>query len=592
MPVSAVSIPGATMPIPSVSITGNSQTPVFSISIARLFGIYLLCSSHPSISAPTDSLAYALAREELRQHEFLPDEYSAYLETADQLASEGLFAEAYAVIDGIAEEDSLSIGALLAEIENEPEMSYGQRGFADPAVPVPQQSRRSRRVSWRITTGATFDQYDDGLSSDDWLSDSLSAFDDSLFSIDSVDDGSRSFTARIRVAAKLEDLHSMLDNIEPSFYFSNTRAQGGLSVQGAPVQGILSYKVDAAAQKKLGEDYGDSSDVLRGEMSLIGSTARFSNVFRLSIPLKFSGEWYRFDRPSYAGYNKYSLSPSLSLALGETFLQLMWDHEHTRYSNEFRDGNTVATGPQLQIDLFLNSLSAMVTIEATREWYPGADAPTRRDALLSTFDMRATPTSKIEFSVRGIASTEREWYPDQLIGYDSLSVYRQVAWDSTGERFTSVYDTIFSYADTSLSYHLAGTTLQLIPSLRFKARNWYFQPEVEINRLWYPSVDSVDDKQLSYALSLWESSFTWGPMFRFGYTGERLYWELSGGYRTEDIIDPVFSEDNSEFCAGGELSWQAVPWIGLDASVSMQYRVFETRQEMDTYLSLTSSIKF
>jgi hypothetical protein len=145
-----------------------------------------------------------------------------------------------------------------------------------------------------------------------------------------------------------------------------------------------------------------------------------------------------------------------------------------------------------------------------------------------------------------------------------------------------------------VSYELRGTRIQLRPAVRFApGRRWYFQPELGIERFRYPPPEPVSDLALDLPLSPWESRDAWEPLLRIGFVDERLSFELSGGYRRENLIDETFSPDNSEIITGGDISWQLVPWVRIDCMASVRYRMLDDgTRETDTYLSLNSSMAF
>ncbi|MBD3315628.1 MAG: hypothetical protein GF344_07570 [Chitinivibrionales bacterium] len=557
-------------------------------------------------AAPTDSLAYILVREKVLANDFLPEEYDGYLAAAESLASDGFYEEAYAILTDIAEEDTFNEksapldgagnkAAAIMPLEETEHLSGSGKVFSTRRTHEPDdgfaQSKRS--VTWRITGGASYDRFAYGIDPEDSTGDTLLDDTDSLFALDYEE---QPLTGRLQASARIENLNSVIAKMEPSVYLSTTRLRGSFDLAGDIVENAFSYSLSTTAHKKRAQSYGDSSDALNGELKLSGSTARWSEKAWVTIPIMLSGEQYRYDRPTYARFAEMRLHPAFNLnpGTGGTHLQLQWRHEQIWFSKEYEDRNSVCAGPQLNLDFWKDHFSAMLSLGLTRHRFPFDDAPTRRDELLITTDMRITAARWIEPALEANISREREWYSEQLLGYEIKAFVPTSVWDTTTQSFATQIDTVASFGDTLVSYQLDGTTIRLRPSLRITPwSSWYLQPELGFEWYNYPVMTTVGEHILSYSPSLWESRVAWEPMMRLGFTGDRLQWEVRGGFRIEDIVEAEFTSDSREIILGGDASWQVLPWARIDCVGGMRYRMLdEYSNETDTYLSLTSSFVF
>lgn len=569
---------------------GNVRAPMHPLArtyyLPACAAIPLLLLLQPTSTAAgvRDSLAYVLLRDSIAADSSYPEEYREYIEASDELAGSGMHAEAYELLAGLfAEALQLDDEYGGAGARDGPPVTVVDTAAARGDAVVPADSTGApiapRALTWHVSMTASYDRFDDSYVTS-FDEDSL---DSAMAVLDEIDD--QPFNGKIRASLDWQPGHHALERFSPFLYLSNTRLRAGLSAAGAFARRALPYAIDVEGEKRLGEDYGDSSDVLKGGLELEPTTRPLEWRLNMSLPVRLETEQYRSERSQYASFWKVRAEPTLELESSDfgKHIALSMTASWQDYDAVRNEDDEACYGPRLVADLFgrFGSMSA----QASWVWerYPARSDPHRRSRLDADIQAVLRPVWWLELGLSGSGFRHAEQYRAQ-----SLFAVRPL------DMLDSLWLVDETWTVIEADYTLMGYGLESRPSVCFRPGSGI---AVEGDLGWeyarYPEKTTHDTVQLYDTLYISESYVAWEPRLTFRVDLPPVYASLSLAYRTEDITVAHYLEDNRALRPSLQLNWRIVPWLTLDTYVDYQYRMFpDSVAEHNVSASVTLRARF
>ncbi len=534
----------------------------FCIATSAAVSVALLLLPANAAASQRDSLAYMMLRDSVAADSTYPDEYRGYIAASDELAADGLFREAYELLEGLFADLLLEQGPDGGGEDSFLEKVSAVAGGADTAAPADSHvlaAEPQTRV-WRISTTASYDRFDDTYMT--WLDED--SLDSAMAALDEIDD--QPFNGNLRISLDWQPGPDALERLSPCIYVSNTRLRAGLTAAGGCARGVLRYEIEAEGEKRLGEDYGDSSDVVKGGIELEATTRPLDRPVTVSLPVRFETEQYRTERPQYASFHELSAEPILELESRDfsRHVAVSFSASWQNYARARDDDDRIAYGPRLSADLFGHIGNALAQAAWIWERYPHRPDPCRRTRLEGDVQAVLRPLPWLELGLAGSGFRDSEQYRDQ-----SLFAVQQ------GDTVDSLWSIDETWRTIDADYPLTGYGGEARPSVRLRHGSGIaFEAGLGYEYARFPEKTTHDTVRLYDTLYISESYSAWEPKLTLYADMTPVYASLSFACRREDIIDERFLEDNTTLEPSMQLNWRIASWLTLDMYADYQHRLF------------------
>jgi hypothetical protein len=540
-----------------------------------------------------DSLAYVFIRDSVDTSLMLQEGMTELLDATDNLFKEGYYAEAFDLLQEDLSTRNAIIDTTVKFAKGLTDLEYSETSPVKPvAVPLvlsQNESKKKGHISWRIYSGASCDLVSDA--------DSQSVFDSTVYNQDSITanysvwDATNDNAYHGFVSARLlwTNPLSFVSSIEPTVYFSDTRLRGGISAYGTGSRQFFKYRFLVEGEKKLNEEYKDSSDGIKGEARFEVSTRPLRFPLFASCEVAPRAEKFHFERSYYTSSVGYSIKPYVGYQSpdGSFFGELAWNSMIDNHYRAFSVDDVRRNGPSFEINWYTTHLSMNTQGEYTHEYYPYQDNP----AITKTFNADANMIFRVlpilELGCDGRFSHVQTTYQEQDVLYNDFS-----------------RDSMMSYTlGPDISYMLkpkiaicpfAGITSEI--SLTYERNN-------------YAHIDSLNGKVLSEPLKQWESYDVYEPEVRLHVVHQTV--TIDGGcrYRFENVLasqtDYSVSDTNTVYLtrmAYDQNEWNPFlslmvdirQWISVDASADYRYRFSRENESISKsfFATLTATVRF
>lgn len=537
----------------------------------------------------TDSLTYMAVRDEIRQLDSYPEEYEAYIEAAEELAAEELYEEAHELLvelfAGLLETDEFDTATV-------PTSHTGHDTLTDREIEIPEAvldtvsrpgdaatESDKPNLTWRVNTSVSYDRFDDiYLTSTD--EDTLDSVLDSLDEIDE-----QPLNGYARASLEWKPKRGLLRHITPSVYASNTRVRGGVDLAGTAAGRVIDFDAGFEAEKRMFEDYGDSSDALKGEARLELTSRPLTGRFHAFLPVEVETEQYRAQRPRYTSYWELSAQPTVAVESPDFSrrLELGWEHLYRKHHGSGKEDDEVEYGPRLLAEFWGTPLS--VSLDGSLRWerFPYRTDPGRQRELRLYLRTTLRPLDWLEFSINAEGFGQREWYNDQTLFLAADS-------SPASEETLSVQP---QHTVTG-SYTLDGYGVDARPSLRFRLPfGLGIQPAFAYERRRYPGKTHYDSLPLFDTLYVSESYNAYEPGISLVVDKKDWYASVGFSYRREDIISEHYLTDFDALRPKAELTWRIRPWATVDLYASYDRRKYDTGEvEENISGSVSARLRF
>jgi len=541
-------------------------------------------------AADGDSLAYTQKRDWLRDSTAYPPEYESYFDAAQELADKGMYLDAHDLLvelfAGVLEEESpdTSMPPASRTGRTAPRKKMETQGLMiGDTIGKVISAEEKKKIAWRLRTTVSYDKYNDSyLTAAD--SDSL----DSLYGVfDEIDH--QPLNGNMRLSLDWTPGPEAIEKVSPFVYLSNTRVRLGASGNGAAARKYIEYNADVEGEKRLWEDYGDSSDMMKAHGRLEISSRPLGKAVSVFLPIEAKTEQYRHERSQYVSFWEIGGSPGLELQSRDYSRRIAVSMEgsyrkHDTFDNE---DDEIGYGPALNADLWARALSGYAELSATWERHPNRLDPRRCLEVNGEAQVSVRAGSVIAFSLEASAFQRREWYESQQLFVDvsrsigSLNLNDPAAWEFLA---TARYDTI-------ASYNLFGFGGRIKPSVQFSFPfDMVLMAEIGYERNAYPEKTTIGSYPIYDTLYISESYRSYEPRIGMTLNREKIYATVSVSYRLDDIISDHYREDNAAIMPAMELTWRPAKRITIDVFGDYQYRMYhsgKTESSISASASLT-----
>jgi hypothetical protein len=527
-----------------------------------------------SPSVNSDSLAYSILCEKLSADSTLPEHFPAYRLAADELAREGLFAEAFELLAELADTaDEYGSGPVTFT-----ESHVSETPLPSTSPPPDQITAPPRKeVQWRLSTGVQYDRFDD-----DYFNSSLGeSVDDIGFStVDSLEYATdqEPLGGNLRLSCQWRPDSLFINEFEPFIYLSEDRGRLGFEADGAFLRNLITLDLSFEGEKRWRQAFNDSSDALRGGGTIALTTAPSGRMFSFELPLSAEGEKFRKERSGYYSNVEISVNPALSFHSRDFSVNsaLCWETEYERYLSINQEDNNIRSGPRLSVDLFHDRINTVLETSFFREHFFHATSPKKHNVLSVDGQFRFAPALWFEWIIDAAYVKEREYFTDQEEMVQS-----------------TVTDSIF---DTTLTYSNHSWGIQIEPELRFNLPGSVtLFTRIGYERTAYPGVTATGEFRLIYPVTTFEPSQIMQPQLGIELNRKSFRMRLSISYRYEDVLRASYSADNDEIRPQMEWEWTILPWVILSAEGDYQYRWYRTGtvdDESTISASITTNVRF
>ncbi len=514
----------------------------------------------------TDSLAYILKREEIVEAGDTLGEYQAYLDAADALAQKGYWLEAYDLLFELFEYEEEQTTEDFADIYTEMHKAESMKLSTDmhqEDIQVEIGKQEYKKTTWNIQTGIQYYRFDEDYfkTIEDETDTVFGTIDSMQYSTDD-----EPVTGSIKLSCIQYNPEMIINSISPFAYLSNERARGGLSMSGDAMEGIFSFALDIESEKKLREEYGDSSNVARGDLSLEFSTKPKERIFRFSFPISVEADKYRIERSGYYSSVEGSGAPGIGFQSRDfsLFGELVWEAEYQRYYAINNEDDHISTGPRLSFNLYKKSSSSNMDISLCREWYPNSEDPRIHDRFTFAGNSSVIPLNWLECEI-------------------GLDIYREIETYINQDEIllTPSSDSII---DSTVSYKIKPWGIRARPLLRFNLPgDFSLFTEFEYDRNIYPEINYIGSYKLIESVTIFESSQVYSSRLGYDLSKDKFHYEISISYTYRDIINRLYTQDSDEIRPMLEFYCTLFSRLTLDGSFDYQYRWYRSSEMEDEH---------
>ena len=527
-----------------------------------------------------DSLAYCGLRDSLAgQSEPLSE---AVLRAAEELAAEGLYSDAAAMIRDMSgsEPDTSSSDAKTTGVQTTDTLATG----GTPEV------KRENPIAWRISSSVDYSHLED-LASLDTTSrpergDSIARLLETPLIISA------------KVACRWQPGSRIVRSVDPSLYVSNQKAALDFSAAFDPLS-MLTVDAGVKAEKRVTNraatggavltggsqnavfvaDREDSLDMVGGRATITFASGPMESAVRFEAPVTIEGVAYRNGRGGYYSFNDCRASPALSLASTD-----MRRNASVRLLGEYKDfrggGSGEVTradsfdiyraGPELSGELWWKQFSASGTVGLLYEHYMHRGMPFDLRTLEAEGQAKAKllpwleAAATIRFDNRNESDKGRlNYFKDTIKIIDFMGIH------------DTIRDTIIRQFDAS--FGLRGNETGVAPLLRFLAGpSWTVELRCPVFVRSYSVADTVSGNRLAAPVFILESMNSFEPELALEYSGTSLSCRIAAGYAVENVPPrPYYTlSSNRGWKARADGMAQLVRRVSLYAQAEYQYRLY------------------
>jgi len=406
-----------------------------------------------------------------------------------------------------------------------------------------------------------------------------------LDSLDEIDQ--QPYNGYGRVSLEWEPARGPLEHVTPSVHASNTRIRGGVDLKGGVAHDIVTFDAGFEAEKRLGEEYGDSSDALSGEARLEFSSQPLTGRWYAFVPVELQTHQYRTQRSHYLSYRELSLAPSLALESADFSrrIELGYRHLVRRHHEAGREDDESEWGPRLRAELYESVVSA--SLEGSAEWeeLPHRTDPARRRELRMLLRGSVRPLQWLEPGLDAEWFVAGEWYDDQTIFTAATDTFAIPGADT---QYTETFREIDG------SYVLDGRGIDVRPSLRFGLPlDVSITPSCGFEHRSYPGKTRHDTLPLYDTLYISESYRALEPGITLSIDRKDWYAAVGFSRRREDILSEHYLEDFTALRPSAEFTWIPMPGMSLDLYGSYDHRSYDSGEvEGNTSASVSMRLRY
>jgi hypothetical protein len=527
-----------------------------------------------------DSIAYYDARAQLVANGF--SAAGAVLLAADELAAEGLYAEARSLLKDLGK---TAIPANLSSPKD--------------SAPAPVPESQHRPPSWKISGAADYTHLEDVvtiLTPED--KDSLERLRE------------EPFTVSTKAVLSLSPSTRIVESMDPSLLVSNQKA-----VIDCPIRGnagpLVAYEAVFKAEKRLTNtgsvimggnkkttflgERNDSLDMAGARLTIIPGThndGKGELVWK--TPLTAETARYRHGRSGYYSYNYFRTIPELTWTGRD-----MRKNTSLRFLGEYKDylgesGSTVTRadsfdilriGPEFSADIWWSRSSASVMAGYCYEQYRYRGIPSE----MRTFDAEGHARTKLIAGFEAVVQVK----------YERRNEFDKSAFISsrdTSFRWMGIpmKDTLFDTARAMLLVH--GHETEIAPALR-----WSFLPSFTIEARCplslrsFSVIDSLNRGKLQTPLFIIESREAMETEIGIDYAGSIASVRATGAYTAENIPVRDYYTQVSSRGWKTRLDCTGRVWQGAFAyaQVEYHYRLYaSTKEDSRTSKNTTAACGF
>jgi hypothetical protein len=521
-----------------------------------------------------DSAEYVITYERIIGTAEYPPEYEAYLDAAKELALKGMYdvandilVDMFSKVLGFDEEIT---------VDNEEELILFEEPAKQEKKTQDVKKKKQKKVRLRANASVSYEKYDYSSI----LSDTADSIKDS---IDEIDNQPLNGNAKVMLDVKPET--DALELFSTNLYASNTRIRIGADAAGSPAKRFIKYNIETEAEKRLFEDYEDSSDAVRISSELTATTRSLEKPVSVSLPLKIEAEKYRIERIQYPSYAEISGGPEIGFANKDMTknITLCLNGEYRRYSKINSSDNGYGYGPVLKNDILTQNVFGFSELYAKWECFNNRNDTWRSNEAGLDMSLSIRSFKAVSINIDGTGLWQKEYHRNQNLFFlvDTADISKSETTDN------AAYYTV-------ASYNLMGYGAILRPSMSIEAGNGFSIP-VEFAVEWYryPVKTEFDGKKLLDTLSLSQSYQAVQPSIGLGYERKELTISISIGYRIEDVKYNSGSEDCNTLMPSIEVSHKFNRVLSMDGSSDFRYRMYKGGEnETDISVYIGASAQF
>jgi hypothetical protein len=475
----------------------------------------------PLWAQDADSTAYYNARNLLIVKGYAATD--AVIMAADELAAEGLFTDAKALLNDLSGKAPPDTPRLM-------DKSSG---------PVSKQPRQP--LMWKISTAADYAHIEDvAVILTPEAQDSLNRLKEEPFTVSS--------KAQLSIQPSMRCIKA----IDPSIAVSNQKATAECLVRGAiPVIGEIEAGVKAEkrianiSSRIMGGDEKtvflggkkDSLDMGGGRITVIPGVQRDAGLVAWKTPLTVETIRYRNGRGGYYSYNNFRSIPEISFSSNDmrknTSIRLLGEYKD--YFTSRSGGLTRADsfdilriGPECTGDIWGSRTSASATLGFLYERYLHRAVPYEMRTLEAETQVRTKLAKGVEAQVQARYEGRNE-RDKGLFAYKKDSLYII--------NFMGIRDTIDTVLIRSAeaSFSLSGYEINLTPGLRWPVTPFTFEARCPLSIRSFSVIESLDSNRLVAPLFIIESRRAMEPELGIDFSNDRASIRASGAWTAEEI---------------------------------------------------------
>jgi hypothetical protein len=475
----------------------------------------------PLQAQDADSTAYYNARNLLIAKGHAATD--AIIMAADELADEGLFADAKALLNDLS-------------VKAPPDTPRPTDTASGPVSKKPRQS-----PAWKISGAANYAHFEDVVTIlTPEAEDSLNRLKEEPFTVSS------------KAQLSLQPSMRSIKAIDPSIAVSNQKATAECLVRGA-IPAIGEIEAGVKAEKRIanigsrimgGDEKTvflggkkDSLDMGGGRITLTPGVQHDAGLFAWKTPLTVETIRYRNGRGGYYSYNHFRSIPEISFSSND-----MRKNASLRLLGEYKDYFTsrsggltradsfdiLRIGPECTGDIWGSRTSASATLGFLYEQYPHRAVPFEMRTLEAETQIRTKLTNRIEALVRARFEGRNE-RDKGLFAYGKDTT---ITYYFAGIRLTK--DTTLIHS-AEASFSLSGYEIDLTPGLRWPATPFTFEARCPLSIRSFSVIESLDSNRLVAPLFIIESRKAMEPELGIDFSGDRASIRASGAWTAEEI---------------------------------------------------------
>jgi len=520
-----------------------------------------------STSSVSDSLEYVILRDSIRLKKDTSDQYEIAIASSEGLAAERFFGEAAEILS-----DYLSLTPAAVRKKTSDSLLDNSNS---------QHTSQASKIKWRLQSGADYYNYEDY---------------DSAYIIDSIQfedfsETGKDATGYISAQMTASPDNKIIKELQTKISLYNYKAKGYGALKTSFLHNTILFSAEFAAQKRIDQEYKDSSDNTEGDLELTLSTPSVRFPLQFSIPIDFDFEKYRHNRVGYSDNYHVEVEPTLMFVPHNSFTTVSFSMLGGRevYDSPDRNNSNSHIEGILAYNGFIKTLIISAELRGDKKFYPyatGSFLPRHERIAELYLDVVISPVSWLSLSTNVQAAHTNASFIDSFTVDTIVTDYT----NNAAERVLQ------QYGISPYSFSLAWPECNITATVLWTPVSFFeCKPSFNYSSKHIPAVHDIDGLTVESGPILvddWFDSYT--PSITLSLKGKKISADFSGTIAWNDIKEIYrisqdsalafdetvnLSDDNRTYGGSVMIQWEPKEWLYIFGSFDYEYFDYTDKEE-------------